>query len=52
MITTSLVLLLLSPLVFILLMVFGVLEFGVCFIQAYVFTLLLCSYIKDSIDLH
>jgi F-type H+-transporting ATPase subunit a len=28
------------------------LEFAICFIQAYVFTLLTCSYIKDAIDLH
>lgn len=28
------------------------LELAICFIQAYVFTLLTCSYIKDAIDLH
>jgi F-type H+-transporting ATPase subunit a len=28
------------------------LELAVSFIQAYVFTLLTCSYIKDAIDLH
>jgi len=28
------------------------LEFAICFIQAYVFTLLTCSYIKDANDLH
>jgi F-type H+-transporting ATPase subunit a len=28
------------------------LEIGVSIIQAYVFTLLLCSYLKDAIDLH
>ena len=28
------------------------LEVGVSFIQAYVFTILTCSYIKDSIELH
>ena len=28
------------------------LEIGVSFIQAYVFTILTCSYIKDAIELH
>jgi len=28
------------------------LELGIAFLQAYVFTLLTCSYIKDAIDLH
>ena len=28
------------------------LELAVSFIQAYVFTILTCSYIKDAVDLH
>jgi F-type H+-transporting ATPase subunit a len=28
------------------------LEIGVSFIQAYVFSILVCSYLKDAIDLH
>jgi F-type H+-transporting ATPase subunit a len=28
------------------------LEFAICFIQAYIFTILTCIYIKDAIDLH
>ena len=28
------------------------LEIAVSFIQAYVFTILVCSYLKDAIDLH
>jgi F0F1-type ATP synthase membrane subunit a len=28
------------------------LEFGIAFLQAYVFTLLLCVYLNDAISLH
>ena len=31
--------------------IFG-LEFGIAFLQAYVFTLLLCVYLNDAISLH
>lgn len=40
----------LFPLVFII--AFSGLEFAVAFIQAYVFVILTCSYIKDGFDLH
>jgi len=38
------------PLV-VILAIFG-LEFGMAFLQAYVFTLLLCVYLNDAISLH
>lgn len=31
---------------------FMLLEISVAFIQAYVFTILTCSYIKDAVELH
>lgn len=34
------------------LLVFFGLELGIAFLQAYVFTILVCSYIKDAVDLH
>lgn len=40
----------LLPLVFV--MAFSALEFGIAFIQAQVFVVLTCSYIKDNIELH
>src|SRR6202020_2896926 len=40
----------LLPLVFII--AFSALEFGIAFIQAQVFVVLTCSYIKDNIELH
>ena len=40
----------LLPLAFI--MAFSALELGIAFIQAQVFVILTCSYIKDSLDLH
>jgi F0F1-type ATP synthase membrane subunit a len=44
--------LLLAPLPLILLSLLYGLEVGVALIQAYVFALLTCSYIKDAIFLH
>jgi len=44
--------LLLSPFPFLVLFIFGGLELGVAFIQAYVFTVLISSYIKDALYLH
>lgn len=38
------------PLLF--LVALGALEFGIACLQAYVFTILTCTYIKDAIDLH
>ena len=38
------------PLLFII--AFSGLEFGIAFIQAQVFIILSCSYIKDGLDLH
>jgi F-type H+-transporting ATPase subunit a len=40
----------LLPLAFIIL--FSILEFAIAFIQAYVFVVLTCSYLKDVIYLH
>jgi len=40
----------LLPLAFII--AFSGLEFGIAFIQAQVFVVLSCSYIKDALDLH
>jgi F-type H+-transporting ATPase subunit a len=40
----------LLPLVFII--AFSALEFGIAFIQAQVFVVLTCSYIKDNLELH
>jgi F-type H+-transporting ATPase subunit a len=40
----------LLPLAFIIL--FSVLELAIAFIQAYVFVVLTCSYLKDAIQLH
>jgi F-type H+-transporting ATPase subunit a len=51
-ITGSLIGLLLAPLPLILLTLLYGLEVGVALIQAYVFVLLTCSYIKDAIALH
>ena len=40
----------LLPLAF-LTIIYG-LELAIAFLQAYVFTILTCSYVKDAIDLH
>jgi len=48
----SLLLPLISPLPFLLFIVLYGLELGACFIQAYIFTVLLCMYLRDAIELH
>lgn len=50
--TSGLIMFLISlfPLAFIIL--FSILELGIAFIQAYVFVVLTCSYIKDTVYLH
>lgn len=50
--TTSFFLFLLSPLGILTLIIFCALELFVAILQAYIFTLLTCSYIKDAITLH
>jgi F-type H+-transporting ATPase subunit a len=47
---TALTLLHVFPLIIIFLIIF--LEIGIAFLQAYVFTLLLCVYLNDAISLH
>lgn len=46
------VLLLVSLLPLLFLTALAGLEFGIGILQAYVFTILTCSYLKDAIDLH
>lgn len=46
------VLLLVSVLPLLFLTALAGLEFGIAILQAYVFTILTCSYLKDAIDLH
>jgi len=46
------VLLLVSVLPMLFLTALTGLEFGIAILQAYVFTILTCSYLKDAIDLH
>lgn len=46
------ILLLVSVLPMVFLTALAGLEFGIAILQSYVFTILTCSYLKDSIDLH
>ena len=52
MFNSSFLIAVLSLVPFVLFLGIMLLEIGVSFIQAYVFTILTCSYIKDSIELH
>jgi len=50
--TSGFLMLVISLLPLIFLTIFYALELAVAFLQAYVFTILVCSYVKDAIDLH
>ena len=52
MFNTSLIVAILTLIPFTLFLAIMTLELAVSVIQAYVFTILTCSYIKDSINLH
>ena len=52
MFNTSLIVAILTLIPFPLFLAIMTLELAVSVIQAYVFTILTCSYIKDSIELH
>ena len=52
MFNTSLIVAVLTLIPFTLFLAIMTLELAVSVIQAYVFTILTCSYIKDSIELH
>jgi F-type H+-transporting ATPase subunit a len=52
MFSSSLIVALLTLIPFSLFLAIMGLELAVSFIQAYVFTILTCSYIKDAIELH
>jgi F-type H+-transporting ATPase subunit a len=50
--STSIIVAVLTFIPFIIFLAIIGLEIGVSFIQAFVFTLLLCSYLRDAIELH